>query len=68
MKFKYSPEVDILVVWLSDEPFDHADESSGVIVYITKQDKPVKLEIQGAKEFILNSLASVVEGKEGVVA
>jgi hypothetical protein len=64
MKFKYSPDVNILMVWLSDEPVDHADESEGVIAHITKEGKPVLLEIQGGKEFILNSLTCVLEGKE----
>ena len=64
MRFKYSPDVDILMVWLSNEPVDSADESDGVIAHITKSGKPVLLEIQGGKEFILNSLTSVLEEKE----
>ena len=34
----------------------------------TKQDKLAKLEIQGAKEFIMDSLTRVLEGEEVVVA
>ena len=64
MRFKYSPDVDILMVWLSKDPADHADESEGVITHISKKGKPVLLEIQGGKEFLLNSLCSVLEGKE----
>ena len=37
MKFKYSPDVDILMVWLSEEPTDHADETEGVITHISKK-------------------------------
>ena len=33
MKVKYSREVDILKVWLSDDPFDYAEESAGVITH-----------------------------------
>ena len=36
----------------------------GVIAHISKNGKPVLLEIQGGKEFLLNSLSSVLEGKE----
>lgn len=64
MKVKYSREVDILKVWLSDEPFDYAEESAGVIAHMTDEGKPVLLEIQGAREFILNSVTSMVRDKE----
>ena len=64
MKVKYSREVDILKVWLSDEPFDYAEEASGVISHMTSEGKPVLLEIQGAREFILSSVTSMVKDEE----
>lgn len=64
MKVKYSREVDILKVWLSDEPFDYAEESAGVIAHMTEEGKPVLLEIQGAREFILSSITSLVKDEE----
>ena len=48
MKIKYSRDVDIRKVWLSDEPFDYAEELAGVIAHMTEEGKPVLLEIQGA--------------------
>jgi uncharacterized protein YuzE len=65
MKVKYSPDVDILMVWLSDEPFDYAEEVDGVITHFSAAGKPVLLEIQGAKDFLVSSLTSLVKG-EGV--
>lgn len=64
MKVKYSREVDILLVWLSDEPFDYAEEASGIITHFTKDGRPVMLEIQGAKDFILGSVTSLVKDEE----
>ena len=64
MKIKYSQEVDILMVWLSDDPFDYAEEANGVITHFSSDGKPVLLEIQGAKEFMLSSLTSMIKGEE----
>ena len=64
MKVKYRREVDILKVRLSDEPFDYAEESVGVISRMTSEGKPVLLEIQGARESILRSFTSMVKDEE----
>ena len=64
MRVKYSPEVDILMVWLSQEPFDYAEEVDGVITHFSAAGKPVLLEIQGAKDFLIGSLTSLVNGEE----
>ena len=64
MKVKYSRDVDILLVWVSDDPFDYAEESNGVITHFSSDGKPVLLEIQGAKDFLLSSLTSLIEDKE----
>ena len=64
MKVKYNRDVDILMVWLSDDKFDYAEESNGVITHFTSEGKPVLLEIQGAKEFLLGSLTSLIKDQE----
>ena len=64
MKVKYSRDVDILQVWLSDIPFDHAEESGGVITHFSASGTPVLLEIQGAKDFLLSSITSMVKEEE----
>lgn len=64
MKIKYSQDVDILMVWLSDDSFDCAEEANGVITHFSSDGKPVLLEIQGAKEFVLSSLTSMIKGEE----
>ena len=68
MKFKYSPEVDILLIKLGDGKFDYAEENEGVIVHYNKEEVPVLLEIMDAKRFVLNSLASIFSDQEVTVA
>jgi uncharacterized protein YuzE len=64
MKIKYSPDVDILLVRLSEAPIDYAEEVDGVITHFSAAGKPVLLEIQGAREFLLGSLTCLVKGQE----
>ncbi len=64
MKVKYSRDVDILLVWLSDDPYDYAEEANGVITHFNSDGKPVLLEIQGAKEFLFSSLSSLIHDEE----
>jgi len=64
MKVKYSKDVDILLVSLSDEPVDYAEETDGVIAHFSAKGKPVLLEIQGAREFLLSSLTSLLKDEE----
>ena len=64
MKVKYSRDVDILTVWLSEDPLDHAEEVNGVITHYSASGKPVLLEIQNAREFLLSSITSMVKEEE----
>ena len=64
MKVKYSRDVDILLVWLSDDLFDYAEEADGVITHFNADGKPVLLEIQGAREFLVSSITSLVKDEE----
>lgn len=63
-KIKYSKDVDVLMVELSDKPIDYAEEEGQVIVHFSHDGEPVLLEILDAKEFILNMLSSVMKEKE----
>ncbi|KFI34943.1 hypothetical protein HY00_08345 [Peptococcaceae bacterium SCADC1_2_3] len=63
-KIKYSRDVDILLVELSDKPIDYAEEEGQIIIHFSKNGEPVLLEILDAKDFILNSLSSVIKEKE----
>ena len=69
MEFRYSPDVDILLVKLGDGKFDYAEEMDGVIVHYDQDGVPGLVEIRDAKEFVLGSLASIMQHhKEGAVS
>ena len=63
-KIKYSKDVDALLIELSDKKIDYAEEEVHMIIHFSKDGEPVLLEILDAKDFILNSLSSLVKEKE----
>jgi uncharacterized protein YuzE len=52
MKVRYDKEEDILMIEVSDEPIDYAEQVDSIIVHLTKEGKPVLLEILDASQFI----------------
>jgi acyl-CoA synthetase (AMP-forming)/AMP-acid ligase II len=52
MKVRYDGEEDILMIKVSDEPIDYAEQADSIIVHLTKEGKPVLLEILDATEFL----------------
>ena len=64
MKIKYSREVDILTIKVSETTANHAEESDGMITHFSAARKPVMLEIQGGREFLLSSITSLVNEEE----
>ncbi len=67
-KIRYSKDVDALLIELSDKPIDYAEEEGQMIVHFAKDGDPVLLEILSAKEFVMNSLITVLEEKEVTIA
>ena len=63
-KIKYSKDVDVLLIELSDKPIDYAEEQGRIIIHFSKDGEPVLIEILDAKEFVLSSIASVIQEKE----
>ena len=63
-KIRYSKDVDALLIELSDKQIDYAEEEGQMIIHFSKDGEPVLLEIFDAKDFILNSLSSLVKQKE----
>ncbi len=66
-KIRYSKDVDALLIELSSEPVEYAEESGQFIVHFTKKGTPVLLEILDAKDFVLRSLSSLVNEKEAAL-
>ena len=64
MKFRYSPEVDILTVDIADEPYGYGEDNEGVIVHHGKDGTPLGLEILDGKLFVLFANMSLATGRE----
>lgn len=52
MSVKYYTDEDILVIKLSNTPYDFAEKEGDFIVHFSKKNKPVRLEILHASKFI----------------
>ena len=61
----YSPDVDILLLKVSDAPIEYAEESGGVIAHFSADDKPALLEIQDAKAFVAQAHGRVFGDASG---
>ena len=66
-KVRYSKDVDILLLELSDEAVDHAEEAGQLVVHFSRRGTPVLLEIQGARDFLLGALSSVMTETEATL-
>ncbi|NJL22068.1 MAG: DUF2283 domain-containing protein [Leptolyngbyaceae cyanobacterium SM1_3_5] len=51
MKIRYSQEVDILLIELSDEPIAYAEDEGQLILHYSQEDKLVVIEIIDFKRF-----------------
>ena len=63
-KIRYSKDVDALLIELSGEPIDYAEESGPFIVHFSREGRPVLLEIFSARDFLLGSLSTVIRDAE----
>lgn len=52
MKIRYSKNEDILIIELSNEKIDYAEETGPIIIHFSVDKKPVLLEILEASEFL----------------
>lgn len=52
MKIKYYTEDDILVLKLSNNPIDYAEESNWIIIHYDEKKDPVRIEILDASRFL----------------
>jgi len=66
-KLRYSKDVDILTIELSEKPIDYAEEEGRIIVHYGRDGEPVLFEVQEAKDFLLRALSSVVKEEEVLI-
>ncbi len=65
MKIKYDRDADVLTLEISDKEIDHAEEAGPMIIHLTKDNKPVLIEILDASEFLtdLTKISIMTSGK-----
>lgn len=63
-KLRYSKDANVLVIELSEKPIEYAEEYGQFIVHFSSEGEPVLLEIQDGKDFVLDSLSSVLREQE----
>lgn len=66
MKIKYNREVDIIMIELSEEDIDYAEETENMIIHFSKENKPVLIEILDASEFVSELSGVMDESKEKI--
>lgn len=61
MKFKYNKEDDVLMIELSKEPIDYAEQNGDLIVHFSPKREAVLLEILDATKWLKNMGRSIPE-------
>jgi len=64
MKVRYSRDEDVLLVELSEDKVDYAEEMGPVIVHFTEGGRPIILEILDASEFITEISKAAMRARE----
>ena len=67
MKMNYSKDEDIMLLEVSTEPIDYAEEMGPIVVHFTKENKPVLLEILDASDFLSTAIKSAMLSKKSEV-
>ena len=52
MRISYDRDVDVLMIEISDEDIDYAEEAGPMVIHFSKDGKPVLIEILDASEFL----------------
>lgn len=61
MKFKYEKEDDVMMVELSNDKIDYAEQNGDLIVHFSPKRKAVLLEILDASKFLEKAARSIPE-------
>ncbi|MEK6942324.1 MAG: DUF2283 domain-containing protein [archaeon] len=63
MKYKYDKETDTMVIELSKEKPDFAEQKGNIITHYNKQNKPIEIEILNASKTTLEMLKAMLPAK-----
>ena len=65
MKISYNREDDVMMLEVSTDTIDFAEEMGPIVVHFSKDHKPVLLEILDASEFIAAATKCTMRLKDG---
>ncbi len=70
MRISYDRDADILMIEISDEDIDYAEEAGPMIIHFSKDGKPVLIEILDASEFLaeITKISMKAKSKELIEA
>ncbi len=63
-RIHYSPDVDALLIRLSEDPIDHAEEAGDFILHYSPEGKVVLIEVFQATPFLMGLLNSMIQREE----
>lgn len=63
MKYKYDKETDTMVIELSKEKPDFAEQKGNIITHYNKENKPIEIEILNASKTTLEMLKAMLAEK-----
>jgi uncharacterized protein YuzE len=59
-KVEYSPDVDALVITLSEEKPEYGEDvGENIIIHFSKSGKPVEIEILDASQLLISSMKAI---------
>lgn len=65
MKLKYYRDDNILVIKLSSVPYDYAEKQGDFVVHFSKDNKPVRIEVLNARQFLKETSAVAAQPPAG---
>ena len=68
MRISYNREDDVLVLEVSEEGIDYAEEVGPMIIHFTKEGRPVLVEILDASEFLAKITKASVRAQDSKLA
>lgn len=63
MKYKYDKETDTMIIELSKEKPDFAEQKGDIITHYNKKNKPIEIEILNASKATLEMLKAMLPAK-----
>lgn len=61
MRVEFSPDANILTLFLSEKALDHAMEAGPLIVHVTEDGEPVEVEVLDGVQFVEQCVGRMVE-------